>query len=212
MTLRYSKISENTIMRFSLYARYLEHLEQAEVSMVSSEQLALAAGVHASNVRKDLQFLGVLGIRSLGYEVIALKNKLQLALGLEQELRLAIWGFGYLGKALFDYCHHHASNFKIVHIFDSRSYVIGERIKGITVKSIKNWEKNLETEPVDIVVIAENIEDPQTMGQSFSTVGVKAVLNFSANRLPLSDATAYKHIDLTGGLNYLRFRILNGYS
>ena len=58
--------------RLATYLRVLGTLADRSVATVSSEELAVAAGVNSAKLRKDLSFLGSYGIRGVGYDVTTL--------------------------------------------------------------------------------------------------------------------------------------------
>jgi redox-sensing transcriptional repressor len=64
-----NKIPEATIMRLTVYSRYIEHLQQKDVATVSSGAIAEGAGVSPAQVRKDLAYFGEFGTRGVGYSV-----------------------------------------------------------------------------------------------------------------------------------------------
>ena len=60
-----SGISHATVSRLPSYLRLLEEMEGAHET-VSSDDLAVAAGVNAANVRRDLSDLEFQGTRGVG--------------------------------------------------------------------------------------------------------------------------------------------------
>jgi len=94
------RISEASVRRFSNYLHLLDELEAAGREVVSSRELAAAAGVLAAQVRKDLSYLGGIGQRGLGYRIEALRSELRAQLGLSREWPLAVVGAGNVGSAL----------------------------------------------------------------------------------------------------------------
>ena len=75
-------IPKRTVYRLSLYQRCLQKFRESELDTVSSEELAAAAGVKSTQLRKDLGYVGQFGTRGLGYGVVTLSEALSGALGL----------------------------------------------------------------------------------------------------------------------------------
>ncbi|MEN6390177.1 MAG: winged-helix domain-containing protein, partial [Syntrophomonas sp.] len=76
------KIPEATVMRLSIYSRYLHQLIDEEVDTVSSDEIARGVGVSSAQVRKDLAYFGEFGTRGVGYKVEELYGHLMKILGL----------------------------------------------------------------------------------------------------------------------------------
>ena len=58
-----------TVARLATYLRVVASFEERGVETVSSEELAVAAGVNSAKLRKDLSHLGSYGVRGVGYSV-----------------------------------------------------------------------------------------------------------------------------------------------
>ncbi|MDR1961394.1 MAG: redox-sensing transcriptional repressor Rex, partial [Gracilibacteraceae bacterium] len=98
--MKLTKIPVATIMRMSVYLRYLDKLDHNNTETVSSSSIAKAVGASADQVRKDLAYFGCFGIRSVGYNIKALMHQIKKILNLDGKWRIAIVGAGNLGQAL----------------------------------------------------------------------------------------------------------------
>ena len=102
--MRWNKISDAVIRRLPLYLRVLDELaNEQDVTLISSQELGVKAGVGPALVRKDLAWFGEFGKQGVGYEVGFLRNELRKILNLEQEMAVALAGVGSLGEALVRY-------------------------------------------------------------------------------------------------------------
>jgi len=63
------KIPSIAITRLAVYARNLELLDQEGVEVTSSARLADICGINPAQVRKDLAYFGLVGVRGVGYFV-----------------------------------------------------------------------------------------------------------------------------------------------
>lgn len=68
--MRWNKISDAVIRRLPLYLRVLDELaNEQDVTLISSQELGVKAGVGPALVRKDLAWFGEFGKQGVGYEV-----------------------------------------------------------------------------------------------------------------------------------------------
>src|SRR5688572_25831837 len=83
-------IPEATVARLPVYLRALHALADDGAETVSSEELAVSAGVNSAKLRKDLSHLGSYGTRGVGYDVALLIDQISLALGLAHRWAVAL--------------------------------------------------------------------------------------------------------------------------
>jgi redox-sensing transcriptional repressor len=150
------KISESTIRRLSLYYRALHVLEKEGHRTVSSKELAKREKLTPAQVRKDLSFFGSFGTRGLGYPVADLKKQIADILGLSKGWNVALVGVGNIGSALVGYKEFLRQGFNIKLIFDNDQRKIGSNHKGIVVSDIKNMERELKENNIQIVIIGNS--------------------------------------------------------
>ena len=120
-------IPEATVARLPVYLRALTALADRDITTVSSEELATAAGVNSAKLRKDLSHLGSYGVRGVGYDVEYLVYQISRELGLTQDWPVAIVGIGNLGHALAGYAGFATRGFEVVALFDTDPKIVGER-------------------------------------------------------------------------------------
>ena len=112
-----NEIPKATVVRLPRYLRLLEDLEPIR-DVVSSEELAAAAGANAANVRRDLSHLDFHGVRGIGYSVGELKARIRQELGIAERRRVAIVGTGNLGRALANYGGLSRRGFDVVALYE----------------------------------------------------------------------------------------------
>ena len=88
------------------------------IKTVSSEALAVAAGVKSPQLRKDLTYFGQFGTRGLGYDVDQLIQMISDLLGTNHLQPVVLIGVGNLGRALLSYRGFAKEGFGIVAAFD----------------------------------------------------------------------------------------------
>ena len=133
-------IPEATVARLPVYLRALASLAEGGHETISSDALALAAGVNSAKVRKDLSHLGSYGTRGVGYDVNYLVHQISRELGLTQDWSVVIVGVGNLGHALANYDGFAERGFRIVALVDADRRRVGEALGGLEVRHIDDLE------------------------------------------------------------------------
>ena len=80
-------IPDATVARLPQYLCVLSDLAERGVASVSSEELAVAAGVRSAKLRRDLSHLGSYGVRGVGYGVEMLAHEITRELEIIQRNR-----------------------------------------------------------------------------------------------------------------------------
>lgn len=200
------QISELTTARLSLYLRCLDGLDGEGVSTVSSQGLAEHCQLNAALVRRDLANFGEFGVRGVGYYVKDLRRHLKEILGLDRNVKVVIIGAGNLGLALADYPGFRADGFDIVALFDTARERVGTYSKrGVLVRHMRDLDKLVEREHVDIGVIAVPREAAQAVVDEVVATGVRAILNFARGNLRVPPHVKLKNVDLSVSLESLSF-------
>ncbi len=203
------KIAESTVRRLSLYLRFLEAFEEQGMETVSSEALAARGGTTSAQVRKDLSFFGSFGKRGLGYGVAELVGKLRAILGLGRTYRVAMIGAGKIGSALVQYRGFRQRGFEVVSIFDANPEKIGSAWNGLTVKDVRELEREIRAHPVEIAVVVTPADAAQPVTDRLIALGVKAILNFAPVQLSVPDDVVVKTVNLALELETLSYALTN---
>jgi len=206
------RISESTIHRLSIYYRALAALEAEGYHTVSSKDLARREKLTPAQVRKDLSFFGSFGTRGLGYPVSELKRRIGEILGLDRQWNVALIGVGNIGSALVGYKEFQRQGFNIRLIFDNDQRKIGSNHKGIVVADIKNLEKELRENKIEIVVIAVPATVAQYIVDDVVKAGIKAILNFAPVNLKVPEDVFLRNENMSMELEYLSFALVNLYN
>ncbi|MGA7354331.1 MAG: winged-helix domain-containing protein, partial [Candidatus Cybelea sp.] len=121
-------LGEVSIPRLYAYHRALREARTAGAKTMTSHGLAALLGhtITSTQIRKDLSALRPLGRRGQGYAIDPLVEQLAWVLGLEHDWRIAIVGFGYLGRAFAAFITARERRFNVAAIFDRSPAVIGE--------------------------------------------------------------------------------------
>jgi redox-sensing transcriptional repressor len=199
------RIPEATVVRLPVYQRILAELVRNRVSTVSSEQLATLARVNAAKVRKDLSLLGSFGTRGSGYDPDFLIAQIDRALGVDENWSVAVVGIGNLGRALTNSQGFASRGFEVTALFDVDPAVVGEDIRGITVR---HMDEIASLRPLDrpaIGVITTPGWAAQQVADMLVQVGVTSLLNFAPRVLAVPPQVHLRYVDLSIELQVLGF-------
>jgi redox-sensing transcriptional repressor len=206
------RIAESTIHRLSLYYRALASLERENQATVSSKELAKREKLTPAQVRKDLSFFGSFGTRGLGYPVKDLKAKIAAILGLDRSWKVAMVGVGNIGSALVSYKEFQKQGFNIVKIFDNDQRKIGSNHKGIVVSDIRNLQKEIDEDKLEMIILAVPPANAQAIVDDVVKAGVKAILNFAPVNLIVPDDVFVRNENMSMELEYLSFALVNNHT
>ncbi|MFF4413853.1 redox-sensing transcriptional repressor Rex [Streptosporangium sp. NPDC001559] len=198
-------IPEATVARLPLYLRALNGMAERGLATVSSEDLAVAAGVNSAKLRKDLSHLGSYGTRGVGYEVEYLIYQISRELGLTQDWAVAIVGVGNLGRALANYGGFVSRGFRVAALLDADPEVVGDHIAGLTVEHIDELEAVIRRRAVSIVVLATPGAAAQQLADRVIAAGVTSILNFAPVVLAVPEGVDIRKVDLSIELQILAF-------
>ena len=203
--MREGHIPETTVARLPTYLQVLVDATDRGVATLSSEELAAAAGMNSSKVRKDLSYLGTYGTRGVGYEVAALAREIANALGLAEDRPVVLIGVGNLGRALASYDGFERRGFRLVALLDADPAVIGTQVGGRTVQSIAELEDLLQQQAVGMAMLAIPAAQAQTMADRLVAAGVRSILSFAPTYLTVPEHVTVRRVDLATELQILSF-------
>ena len=190
-----------TINRLSIYHRCLEKILETEkwkeLKIISSFKMAAITGINSAQIRKDLAYFGEFGKRGLGYPLVDLNKELKKILGLDKKWSVIIVGAGNLGKALFKYKGFQERGFIIKGIFDNSPLKIGKKLDHIFISDIKEIEKFILTENIDIGILAVPADSAQEVADKMVAGGIKAVINFASIHIVIPPEVKIHNVDLS---------------
>jgi redox-sensing transcriptional repressor len=201
------KVPEATIMRLSVYSRYLSQLEKRGIITISSGEIAEGVGVSPAQVRKDLAYFGEFGTRGVGYNVRDLHRHIMRILGLNTNWPIVIVGAGNLGTALCLYGGFRERGFRIVGMFDNNPDKIGYRLNGIEVYAVDKIPEIVVNKRVQIGVITVPAENAQEVANMLVKAKVKGILNFAPRIINVPKEVELRHVDLSVNLEVLTYNL-----
>jgi len=207
--LKRKNIPSVTINRLSIYHRCLEKLieniDKRKPKYISSSKIAEMTGINSAQIRKDLAYFGEFGKRGIGYPLIDLIRELKKILGLDRKWSVIIAGAGNLGKALVKYKGFQKRGFIIKGIFDNSSLKIGKKLGHIFIYDIKEIEKFIQVEKINIGIIVVPADSAQEVADKMVAGGIKAILNFAPVHIALPPEIKIHNVDLSIELEGLTY-------
>ncbi|NLB88145.1 MAG: redox-sensing transcriptional repressor Rex [Syntrophomonadaceae bacterium] len=201
------KIPEATVMRLSVYSRYLHQLITEGTDTISSGDIARGVGVSSAQVRKDLAYFGEFGTRGVGYKVEDLYGHLMKILGLDKRWNIVIIGAGKLGSALALYQGFTERGFSIGAVLDIDEKKIGTKLGEIEVESLDVLDERIKEKNINIGVVTVPGAAAQDVTDQLVAAGVKAILNFSPRVIKVPNNVILRNVDLSVNLEVLSFNL-----
>lgn len=199
------KIPEATIVRLSVYSRFLEQADQKGILTISSGEIAEGVGVSPAQVRKDLAYFGEFGTRGVGYNVKDLLRHTMKILGLSGRWNVVVVGAGNLGSALCSYRGFRERGFNIVGVFDNDLTKIGKKLMDMEVMGSEKIKEVVAANNVKIGVLTVPAAAAQQAANQLIEAGVRAILNFAPKVITVPEDVEVRDIDLSTRLEILTF-------
>ncbi|KLU59558.1 redox-sensing transcriptional repressor Rex [Peptococcaceae bacterium CEB3] len=201
------KIPEATIIRLSVYSRYLTEVDRKGIITISSGDIAEGVGVSPAQVRKDLAYFGEFGTRGVGYNVKDLRRHILKILGLSVDWSVSLVGLGNLGLALSSYKGFRERGFVITSVFDNDPQKLGTSVHGVEVMPVERLEEVVRQNRTQIGIICVPSAASQEIADKLVRAGVQAILNFAPGVLNVPPEVELRNVDLAVNLEVLTFNV-----
>lgn len=198
------EIPKATVVRLPRYLRLLEDLDPSR-DVVSSEELAEAAGANAANVRRDLSHIDFHGVRGIGYSVPELDLRIRQELGIAERQRVAIVGAGNLGRALANYAGLSKRGFDVVALYDTDVRKIGTKVGDVSIQDLEGLDGDCLTNSFEIAILAVPAVAAQQVAERLVEHGVRSILNFAPVRVNVPETVSVRQVDLSMELQVLSY-------
>lgn len=202
------RVPEAVIRRLPRYYAKLGELETQGVIRISSMQLSQKIGFNASQIRQDLNYFGGFGQQGYGYMVDSLRENIGEILGLYIGKKMVVIGCGNIGAALAKYNNFVKYGFEIVRMFDKDSELEGKSINGIPIQDIDSLSDFLESNQIDIGIIAVPAGQAQKIADILVANNIKGIWNFAPVDIIAQDVVI-EDVRLSDSLFALNYKILN---
>ncbi len=186
-TTKIKNVPEPTVKRLSYYIIYLHHLLEEGYKNVSSTKIAEELSFDPTQVRKDLQFTGVMGQPKIGFDIEDSINAIKDCLHWQVNENAFLIGVGNLGKAIMGYGGMNDFGIKFVAAFDSDESKIGDRINDVEVLHIDRLVVLSKLMKVKLAVIAVPEKQAQKVTNLLVEGGITAIWNLQPCRLKVPE-------------------------
>jgi redox-sensing transcriptional repressor len=203
----HSRLPQAVVGRLGLYYRELCRLLDSSKMSVNSIELGKLLGVSPAVVRRDLNSLGAVGLRGVGYPVPSLIDTIGRALGSGMHWRVILLGVGSLGDALLRYRGFERLGFQLVAAFDASPDKIGRETGGLVVSDISELEAKIAQVRPELAILAVPAEQALEMSARLVAAGVTGILNFAPITLQFTGGVAVVNVDLASELQRLAFSV-----
>lgn len=192
-----------TAKRLPLYLRYLNMLNDSGVGRIKSNEFSKITQVPSATIRRDFSYLGELGRSGYGYDVPYLIEVFDRILNTDEEKRIALVGYGNLGKALKHNNFRRNENLNIVCVFDNYPEIVGQVIDGEMIYPIDRFAEIAKEKNVRVAISTVPSKYSQSAIDQIVQGGVSAILNFAPDRVKVPEHVNIQYIDLTTELQTL---------
>lgn len=200
------KKSRNSIVRLSRYKDVLFRFSSLGLVKVFSDNLADAADVTPSQVRKDFSQFGIIGNKKGGYLIDELFLQINRILGKNIVHKVVIVGVGNLGTALLHYKGFEKEGIKIIAAFDSDLTKVNQE-STIPIYNLEELPGFIKKNKVEIGIIAVPDNAAGQIKDILIAAGVKGILNFASIRLKSTPFCVINNVNLVFELENLIYFI-----
>jgi redox-sensing transcriptional repressor len=189
-------VSEPTLKRLPLYHRFLKEWQAAGHETVSCTDIGQSLELDPTQVRKDLEAVGVAGRPRIGYVLANLTEGLEQFLGWNNVNDAFLVGAGSMGSALLGYRKFEQCGLKIVAAFDMDPSKVGTQIHGKHVLALEKLPNLAERMHILIGIITVPATEAQAVADLMVAGGIRAIWNFAPVRVRVPEDVIVHYEDL----------------
>lgn len=200
-------IPQPSLSRLPKYHHYLTELKAKGINRVSCSLIGRDLTCVPVQVRKDLQYTGIVGKPKTGYVVSELIQAIETFLGWNNVNEAFLVGAGNLGTALLG--HERFSNFglSIVAAFDTDPEKIGAWIHDKAVLPLDKLADLAQRMSIHLGIITAPAEFAQSIADEMVKGGIQAIWNFAPVRLKVPVHIIVYYEDLYSSLASLSWKL-----
>jgi redox-sensing transcriptional repressor len=204
-------IPQPSLRRLPQYHHYLSELKVKGINRVSCSVIGRDLNLVPVQVRKDLQYTGIIGKPKTGYVVTELIHAIETFLGWNNVNEAFLVGAGNLGTALLG--HERFSNFglRIVAAFDTDPAKVGQWIHQKAVLPLDKLADLAQRMSIHLGIITAPAEFAQGIADEMVKGGIQAIWNFAPIRLKVPSHIIVHQEDLYSSLASLSWKLARRY-
>lgn len=188
-------VNRKCIIRLSRYKSALKRLKALGFVKVFSGNLADAAGVTSSQVRKDFSLFGITGNRRGGYNVDELINKILGILGKNELQKVVLVGAGSIGNALLRYKGFETGGIKIMAAFDIDPEKINPQAD-TPILPLEEFHEFVTRHFIRVGILAVPDIAAHHVSEIMIGSGIQGILNFAPIQLRGAEGVIINNINL----------------
>ena len=200
-------IPQPSLNRLPQYHHYLNDLKAKGVTAVSCSVIGRDLNLVPVQVRKDLQYTGIVGRPKTGYLVPELIAAIETFLGWNNVNEAFLAGAGNLGTALLGYERFSNFGLRIVAAFDTDPAKTGQWVHGKMVLPLDKLADLAKRMSIHLGIITAPAEYAQFIATEMVTGGIQAVWNFAPVRLKVPSHIIVLNEDLYSSLASLSWKL-----
>lgn len=200
-------IPQASLRRLPLYHHYLVELEARGIQQVSTSHIGRELNLVPVQVRKDLQYTGIIGKPKTGYSVPELIQTIENFLGWNNVNEAFLVGAGNLGTALLGHERFSRFGLRIVAAFDADRSKIGTWIHGKAVLPLEKLPDLAHRMGIHLGIITAPAEVAQSVADLMVISGIQAIWNFASIRLRVPERIFVHNEDLYSSLASLSWKL-----
>ena len=200
-------IPQPSLRRLPQYHHYLVELEAKGITRVSCSVIGQVLGLVPVQVRKDLQYTGIIGKPKTGYSVPELIRSIETFLGWNNINEAFLVGAGNLGTALLGHERFSKFGLRIVAAFDTDPAKVGQWIHEKAVLSLDKLADLAPRMSIHLGIITTPAEVAQAVADEMVKGGIQAIWNFAPVKLNVPAHIIVHNEDLYNSLASLSWKL-----
>ena len=205
--LRAPSIPQPSLARLPQYHHYLVDLAAKGITRTTCSVIGRDLGLIPVQVRKDLQYTGIVGRPKTGYSVPELVQSIETFLGWNNINEAFLVGAGNLGTALLGHERFSKFGLRIVAAFDTDPAKSGQWIHNRAVLPLDELADLAQRMSIHLGIITTPAEAAQTVADEMVKGGIQAIWNFAPVRLRVPEQIIVHNEDLYSTLATLSWKL-----
>jgi len=204
---RMASIPQPSLNRLPQYHHFLIELKLKGVRQVSCSTIGEALNLVPVQVRKDLQYTGIVGKPKTGYAVAELVQSIETFLGWNNVNEAFLAGAGNLGTALLGHERFSRFGLHIVAAFDTDPRKIGLWLHDKAVLPLEKLADLAQRMSIHLGIITAPGEVAQSIADEMVRGGIQAIWNFAPLKLRVPENIIVHNEDLYSSLASLSWKL-----
>jgi redox-sensing transcriptional repressor len=200
-------IPQPSLKRLPQYHHYLVDMEVKGTTRISCSTIGRDLGLVPVQVRKDLQYTGIIGKPKTGYSVSELIQAIENFLGWNNVNEAFLVGVGNLGTALLGHERFSKFGLRIVAAFDTDPAKIGQWIHQKAVLPLDKLAGLAPRMSILLGIITTPAEAAQAVADEMVKGGIQAIWNFAPVKLRVPEHIIVHNEDLYSTLASLSWKL-----